>query len=204
MAVLNQDGEWMNRNGRFVNPKTINRVAKKRDAVVSKVMQKTMKLQSDMEKHKAWVRAEAEKYLAYVKKHAGVEDVVTKGNLTLSDYANLHAIEISVNDIIVFDERLNVAKGIIDKCLLKWTKKSNINLKAIVDQAFAVDKKTGVNKMMILKLLEIEIQDSDWKKAMNMIRESMSVSGTRQYLGFRKRANSEAKFTAINLNLSCM
>lgn len=204
MSVKNETGEWMNRNGRYVPPETINRATKKRDKVVGKIMKKTLALRMQMLLHKGWVQKEIEKYMKYLEKHAGVNDVDTKGNLTLSDYANLNAVEISVNDVITFDERLNLAKGIIDKCLRKWTGKSNRHIKAIVDEAFNVDKKGSVNKMMILRLLNIEIKDAEWMKAMNMIRESIDVTGTRKYLSFRKRTNCEEKFESLNLNFSSM
>ncbi len=204
MAVINGNGEWLNRNGRFVQPSTINKAMKKRDKVVCKIMKRTEALNVKMAEHKAWVKAEIEAYMTWLKAHADVTDVETKGNMTLSDYANLQAVEISVNDIIVFDERLNLAKGIIDKCLRKWTGESNVNIKAIVDEAFNVDKKGSVNKMMIMRLLGIEIKDADWVKAMNMIRESIAIGGTRKYLAFRKRSSCEDEFKAMNLNFSSM
>ena len=147
---------------------------------------------------------EVMQYITELQQVNGIKKQETKGNYTLSDYANLNQVEVSINNVVEFDERLNLAKSLIDKCLIKWTKRGNQNVRAIVNDAFDVDKKGNVNKMRIFSLMSLKINDKDWKKAMELIRSSMQVTSTKQYLNIRTRENVIDKWNFVNLNFSSL
>lgn len=201
MALKDKEGNWLNRNGKPVPVKQINKVTKRKDLTVTKIMKKAIKLEVMMSKFKYEIMEEVNKYLKYVENNAGVE-TNSKGNVVLSDYSGVNQIEISKNDMYEYDEKLIIAKDLIDECLVEWSSDSNINLKAIVSEAFNVDKKGKVNQYMIFRLTKLEINHPTWLKAMELIRQSQDVVGSRQYVSLRRRASPNDKYETINLNFS--
>jgi len=111
-----------------------------------------------------------------------------------------------LNDIIQFNEKLQIAKTIIDECLHKWSEGAHKNIRVLVDQAFQVDKKGKLNTSAILKLRTLNIRDKDWKRAMDLIADSIQVVGTKQYLNIRVRDidfdGTPGKWHTVNLNFS--
>lgn len=202
MSAKTKNGSWINRNGNAVNPKLIDPVAKRRDRVVERIIKKAEKLESMMLKVKQEIFNEVETYMNYIQKKSGAEEVDTKGNITLSDYSSLKKVKIQINEMLEFDERLNVAKQLIDECLTEWASDAAEELKAIVAEAFNVDKKGKVNKFMLFRLKKIRVKHPKWTKAMQLIDESTDVVGTRQYLMFQTRESIRDDFRTINLNFS--
>lgn len=203
MAKKDKDGNWIDRRGRKVPPRFVDPIDKNRDVTVERVVLNALKLQKRMEAEKKrfvrWIREHVE----YMEKKAeAVEE--TKGNLTLTNYIGNQQVEIKINEVIAFDERLQVAKGIIDSCLRRWTEGAHVNLKAIVDQAFSVDKKGKVDEKAIARLQKIQIKDPEWKKAMDLINQSRHVDYSRTYLNIRIRKNGEEKWQTVNLNFSSL
>ena len=202
MANKDKEGNWQNRNGKYTNPKHIKAAQKRKDYIVTKAFNIAFRLQEKMKADKARIEKLIKGYLIRVAKDAKIKEDAITGNLNLSDYANLVTIDINTNDIVKFDENLNVAKALIDKCLNKWTKDSKSEIKAIVQNAFSVDKKGRFNRNAILGLRDIKISDPDWVKAMDYINDSLRIEGTRTYMQFMVRDGLKGKFKRINLNFS--
>lgn len=204
MPKLDSQGNWINRNNRPIPEANVDPVAKKRDAAVTRMLAEARELEAKMRLVKEKILNEVMQYITELQAANGIKKQETKGNYTLSDYANLNQVEVSINNVVEFDERLNLAKSLIDKCLIKWTKRGNQNVRAIVNDAFDVDKKGNVNKMRIFSLMSLKINDKDWEKAMELIRSSMQVTSTKQYLNIRTRENVIDKWSFVNLNFSSL
>lgn len=203
MAKTDENGFWLSARGKATPPEFIDPVVKKRDAIVEMIVRRAEKLQERMQKDKEWMLSKIDDFIAYEENKTG-EKRKGKGNLQLTNYSGDQQVQFNLNDIIEFDDRLQIAKGVIDRCLHKWSDGAHKNLKAIVDEAFEVDKKGSVNKMAILRLRAIKINDEDWNKAMELIGDSITIAGTRQYLNVFTRPNGNDKFTPINLTFSSL
>ena len=59
-----------------------------------------------------------------------------KGNVSLASNDGRNMIKRSINESITFDERLQVAKSLIDDCIHRWTQGGNDNIKALVNRPF--------------------------------------------------------------------
>lgn len=203
MAKTNKDGYWISHRGKATPPEFIDPVVKKRDRIVEMIVKRAEKLQEKMTAEKQWMLSKIDEFIAYEEKKTG-EPREGKGNLQLTSYDGSMQVQFNLNDIIEFDDRLQIAKGVIDKCLVKWSEGAHKNLRAIVEDAFNVDKKGNVNKQAILKLRSIKIQDDDWNKAMDLIVDSITIAGTRQYLNIFTRPNGSDKFKPVNLTFSSL
>lgn len=149
-----------------------------------------------------------EDYLKWIGKKSKIKDNEDWiGNLALTNYSQTKQIKVSNNDIIVFDERLNVAKKKVDNCLKRWAEESSNTeqskiLALLAQQAFQVDKKGQINKSQIIRLTKINIKDKEWIEAQKLIHDSMQVYTNKTYKNFRTRSNSGENWGTINLNFS--
>jgi hypothetical protein len=142
---------------------------------------------------KAFVELSAEQY--------GVKIGGQKGNITLTSYDGEFKILLAVDERITFDERLQAAKALIDECFREWTKDSPAELKVIVDDAFAVDKAGKINTNRVLGLRRLSIENGKWKKAMEAISDSITVTESKEYIRIYRR-NSDGDYDLINLDIA--
>jgi hypothetical protein len=124
-----------------------------------------------------------------------------KGNVTLTSFDGQFKVVRAIAENIVFDERLQAAKSLIDDCLVRWVKGSNTNIKAIVNRAFQVDKQGLISTSKVLSLRSLDIEDPQWAQAMRAISDSMQVVSTKAYLRFYER-NDAGGYDPINLDVA--
>lgn len=124
-----------------------------------------------------------------------------KGNVTLTSYDGKYKVVRQIQEHIVFDERLQAAKALIDGCITRWSKGSNANIKAIVNRAFQVDKEGLISTGKVLSLRSLDIEDPEWDQAMRAIGDSMQVVSTKAYLRFYER-NEAGGYDPINLDVA--
>lgn len=124
-----------------------------------------------------------------------------KGNTTLMSYDGKYKVQVAVSENIVFDERLQVAKQLIDECLKDWTQNSSDNIKVLINQAFQVDKEGKVSTGRVLALRSLDINDDKWKSAMDAISDAIQVTDTKEYIRFYERDEAGA-YHQISLDFS--
>ena len=126
-----------------------------------------------------------------------------KGNVTLLSYDGKYKVMRAISDQIAFDEGLQAGKAIIDECLTRWTKNSPVQLRAVVDRAFQVNKQGRINTNAILALGKLEIDDERWQQAMKAIRESVTVQSSKTYVRVYER-DINGKYQPINMDISSL
>ena len=156
------------------------------------------KLLADMKKQfftniESFVRISEKKY--------GIKKGGKKGNMTFMSYDGQYKVIISINENLVFDERLQIAKQLIDECIQTWAQGSLPEIKALVQDAFYVGKSGKIDKNRILGLRRLDIKDKKWQKAMQAISESLQVSGSKQYLRIYERV-AQDKYELLNLDIA--
>ena len=127
----------------------------------------------------------------YPKPIVAIADGVTmggeKGNVQLKSFDGKFMVERSVSDRIEFDERLQTAKILVDKCLREWTKFSPTEVQALIADAFQVDKKGKINTRRVLGLRKLKIEHPEWQEAMRAISDAITITDTCEYLRFYER-----------------
>ena len=126
----------------------------------------------------------------------------TKGNRTYQSYDGLKKVQVQVADLITFGPELQVAKSLIDKCLVEWSAESRPEIQAIVTKAFNTEKEGQVNRGDIYMLLKLEINDPVWLKAMDAIRDAIRITGSKEYIRFYHRARQEDAWIAITTDMA--
>lgn len=125
-----------------------------------------------------------------------------KGNVSFISYDGKLRVQVAVSEFMTFDERLQVAKALVDECLVEWTEDVRPEVRALVNMAFEVDKQGNVSPSKVQPLLKLEIKDEKWQRAMDAIRDSLTVLYSKQYVRFYRRSGLEDKWEAISLDLA--
>ncbi len=126
-----------------------------------------------------------------------------KGNLTLYTFDGKYKVQVAISERMVFDERLQAAKSLIDECITAWSQGSRDEIKVLVQAAFQTDQEGRINTGRVLSLRRMHIRDEKWQKAMDAIGESLQVVGSKEYVRFYERV-AEDKYEPISLDLAAV
>jgi Protein of unknown function (DUF3164) len=127
-----------------------------------------------------------------------------KGNLQLLSIDGCQKVQVQVSDVIEFGPELQTAKTLIDECLTRWSGDSPVELKALVNRVFSVEKQGQINRAELFMLLRVEIQDEQWKRAMDAIRDSIRPIGSRTYVRFYERPAPDAPWRAVSIDMAAV
>ncbi len=174
-----------------------------RHELVLEKMAKAKALQKQLRDLKYELLDDIEAFVEMSAERYGVTLGGKKGNVTLASFDGAFQLTRQISEHLVFDEGLQAAKALIDECLRSWTAGSPSELRAIIDQAFQVDKEGRINTARILGLRRLDIADERWRRAMTAISESLQVTGTRSYVRVYER-DVHGRYNAIPLDMAAL
>lgn len=186
--------------GRAIPVSVIRPEMLKQDAVVNKTLDRVLRLNKRIKEDKIKLYNDIQDYLEYFAKKS---DLTWKGNAAFTSFDGQFKIEIRFKECIEFGLELQLAKQKIDECLKDWSADSNANLRAIISEAFQVDKKGEIAKHRILALRKYNIKDAKWKEAMELIDKAIRVVSTKQYVSFYER-DEYGEYKQIILNFTAL
>lgn len=190
--------------GRLIPMSAVKPIDKKRHDAVLSIMKDTFAERDRLIEFKQNIWMRVQEFLAESAKDSGARKFGgAKGNVTLTSFDGKYKVIVAVNDTIQFNEKLQVAKQLIDKCIADWSEGANKNLRAIVDDAFNVGKSGLVSTSRVLGLRRLHITDATWKKAMEAISESMQVASSKTYMRFYERLQ-DGSFKQIPLDIAVL
>jgi hypothetical protein len=188
--------------GHLVPVEQIKEIDLIRDDLVNKIVKDARETQALLSDFKRRTLAEIDSFIDLSAAEYATQFGGSKGNVTLTSYDGRYKLKIKVQENQVFDERLQVAKQLIDELIHEWTKGSRGEIKALIEHAFQVDKEGNINKGRIFGLFKLKIADPKWLQAMDAIRDSMQVSHSKDYLTLYERVGQEDKYQLISLDMA--
>lgn len=203
MAKIIEEGKhkyWLDGDGLKTPEKLVHDADKRRDKMVERLVARANRLGKLIAQEKAIMDREIQDYLGDTAKREGEEWV---GGTTIYSYSMDKAVSIKVAKRWTFDERLQIAKTKIDKCIENWSGNANSKLVALVNRAFRVDQKGDVDARQIIGLRTLKIDDALWQEAMNLIADSQKVQGTKTYFYFQQ-AGEDGKLESIVLDFAAL
>ena len=186
--------------GREIPVKVLHTEIVEKDAAVKKAMDCAIKLQERIISDKQKLIQIIEKYLNDAARRNNLE---WKGNALLISFDEKYRVEMRFREKIQFGIELQLAKQKIDECIKAWSADSNDNLKAIVNDAFQLDKNGQLARYRIFSLRRFKIKDPVWKEAMELIDKAILVTSTKQYISFAVR-DEAGNYNRIVLNFSTL
>ncbi len=192
-----------NAQGAMVPISKIKSVDLLRDDVVNELLSKAKDMHQllahfkddALDSVRAFVEISAERY--------GANLGGKKGNITLRSFDGKARVALAIADRIVFDERLQVAKALIDECITRWSEGGNDNIRVLVNDAFQVDRQGNINTARILGLRRLDIKDAKWHEAMRAISDSVTTASTKEYIRFYVTDN-DGQEQQVSLDLAAV
>ena len=180
-------GYWMSATGSLVPIAKVKDIDKERDKLVRHLIAQAVEMNALLAEFKLDVMTLIADFMKRSAQDYGKTIGGEKGNLVLSTFDGSLKVVRQMAETIAFDERLQVAKSIVDDCIHAWAKSARSEIKALVNQAFQVDKAGRVNTARVLGLRTLQIDDPQWKRAMDAIADSMHAVAVKPYVRFYVR-----------------
>jgi len=198
-------GYWEDATGALIPVDKIKDIDKARHQTVCTMVDQAKQLSEMIAKFKLAALVEIEAFIERSAADYGVKKMGgKKGNVTLVSYDGRFKVLRAMQESLVFDERLQVAKALIDGCVHVWAKGANKNIQALVNHAFQVDTEGRISTSRVLGLRQLKIDDPGWEKAMAAIGDSMRTASSKQQLRFYQRDDATGEYIAIPLAVSAI
>ncbi|MDZ7895331.1 MAG: DUF3164 family protein [Sphingobium sp.] len=201
-VIVGDKTYWVNAEGGLIPEGVVKTVDKLQDELVRKIIGFALPLSAQVARFRAHSFDDVDAFVALLEQEYQSKRGGSKGNLTFTSYDGLLKIVVAVSDTITFGPELQVAKGIVDECLREWSADSRAEIQAIIARAFDVDSQGRINRSDLLSLLRFEIADERWQRAMQAIRDSFRVIGSKRYIRLYQRANASAAWESITIDVA--
>lgn len=198
------DGYRKDASGRLVPETLIKPIDRTRDELVLELAQAAREVNASLAEFKARCFADIAAFVSLSGEQYGVKFGGKKGNTTLYSFDGMYKVQVAIAENMVFDERLKVAKHLIDECIIDWSQSARPEIKVLVQDAFQTDKEGNINTGRVLALRRLDIKDEKWQRAMTAIGESLQVVGSKSYVRFYKRIGESDKYEAIPLDVAAV
>ncbi len=197
------EGYMQNGQGHLVPIELVSEMDKERDALVMEMVTSAKELQEVVKAAKVNYMAEIGAFCELSAEKYDVKWGGEKGNVQLTSFDGKFKVQLAMADKVEFDERLQVAQKLMYECMHEWTSESNANVRALIENAFAISGDGKVSPSRILSLVRIQIEDARWKKAVQAIQDSIQVMSTKPYVRIFEK-DGQGKYQRLDLDFSAL
>lgn len=172
IEVLNGKQYMRDSKGSLMPIELVKPVDKLMDELVRKIIGYAEPLSDEIARFKQHTLDDIAAFKALIDQEYGATKGGEKGNVTFLSYDGLLKVQVQIQDRVEFGPELQSAKTIVDECLRAWSSDSRPEIRAIVENAFKVDKTGKINAAELLKLTRLAIEDERWQEGMRAIRDA--------------------------------
>ena len=201
-TTIEQPTYMLDENGNQIRIENIKPNDLERDTLVKKLIDSGKQVSQSLREYKSNAFADIAALIELSAEQYGAKVGGKKGNVTLHTFDKRYKVQRAMAENIVFDERLQAAKSLIDECLHEWMADANPNLRAIINRAFEVDKEGKISTGRVLALRRLEITDPRWVRAMQAISDSIQTIGSKAYVRLYERVGDTDEYVSIPLDVA--
>ena len=198
------DGYMCDAKGALWPIEKIREIDRLRDELVREIAKNARAQSERLARFKASVFGDIEAFVQLSGDKYGVQMGGKKGNISLLSFDGRYKVQRAIAESLAFDERLQIAKELVSECIHLWSAGSSSEIRALINDAFQVDKEGRVNVARILSLRRLDIQDEKWATAMQAIGESIQVAGSKTYFRVYERIGDTDQYRSISLDIAAV
>jgi hypothetical protein len=195
-------GYMLDAAGSLVPESKVSPQDKLQDEMVRRLAMSAVGLSETLAAFKAAALEQAGEFRDLLAQEYGVKRGGRRGNVTYRSFDGRYEMQVAVGDYLSFGPELQAAKSLIDACVQRWSEGANDNIRALVDHAFQVNKAGRIDTHRVLGLRRLDIDDAEWKRAMEAIGDALRVTASRTYLRFYTVDPDTGARAAIPLDLA--
>lgn len=197
-------GMRVNADGYFVPETSIREQDLLRDQIVMALVPEALSLSRDMAAYKAKALADISDLIEIAADKYGAKLGGKKGNVSLVSFDGRYKIQRTYREVVAFTEEIEAAKALIDSCLIRWSEDANANIRAVVSQAFRKNRNGEISTGKVLDLMRLEIDDEEWNRAMNALKDALKSNGTAVYIRVYERIGTTDQYKPISLDIASL
>lgn len=187
--------------GRWVPRHLIKDIDAARHELVQELIDRARETSHALAEFKAQAMKDVAAFVALSAQDYNVHIGGKKGNVTLTSYDGRYRVVRAMANRLVFDERLQAAKELVDLCITEWAANSTDEIRTLVSHAFQVDEQGKINTSRVLGLRRLQIDHERWREAMRAISDSVQIASTTSYIRFYERGG-DGRYKPISLDLA--
>ena len=194
------EGFVKNAAGHLVPEHQVREHDKLRDNVARELANQAVAISEALAAFKKKALADIDDLIAISLERYNVKLGGKKGNVSITTYDGEFKIEKALANRLCFTEEILAAKELIYTCIRKWSAGADKHLMALVDRAFT-GRNGEIRTNDVLDLMRLEIDDPEWKLAMEALKDSIQVNGKAVYIRVYKRTGDD-RYEPVNLGLA--
>lgn len=195
------EGWVRNAVGGLVHETEIREQDKLRDRVVIDIATEALSLSEKLKALKAKALADIDDLISIAGEKYDMKLGGPKGNVTLTSFDGSLRLQRVSADRITYTEEMEVAKAKVFECIRSWSDESNKHLVTIATNAFRLNRQGEISVSRVAEMMRIEIDDPEWKKAMEAVKDSLAVSGKAIYVRVQVRLKDGA-YKTVSLDIA--
>lgn len=196
-------GYMIDRFGDEIPNRLVSPYDKKRDQIVRRILKRYEKARADLEKVQAETLRDLDTLEEAALADANVTDFKAKGgNVTVSSYDGLITVRVKNRVFSAMDERATIAKSLLDEFVAELTKgQEKSDIVQIVNSL--LDTASGsINRTAALRILKLNLKSEKFRKAKELLADSMYASQSKSYIYVEHRADRAAEPEPIILDIA--
>ncbi|NCC88462.1 MAG: DUF3164 family protein, partial [Clostridia bacterium] len=170
---------WVDHSGQTVPEKYISSYDRLKERKLNQIIKTAEKLNKQLLTFKSELFAVTDDLYDMLFKEHNMERT-GKGNYTLYNFDKSIKVEVTIQDIVDFDDKITVAQAKIQHYLDLKLKDVDQDLSILVNNAFKT-RKGRLDKARIFGLFQLKITHPVWLEAMELIKQSITTNSTRRY-----------------------
>ncbi|MEX0732869.1 MAG: DUF3164 family protein [Aquisalimonadaceae bacterium] len=194
----------VNALGHLVPEEQVREQDKLRDQVARDLAAEAVELHERLAAFKARALSEIADLVSIAAERYDTQLGGKKGNVAITTYNGDYKVTRTYAERLAFTEELEAAKELINACIERWSEGASDNIRALVDRAFRANAQGQLKTTAILDLLRLDIDDDDWQRAMEALKDSIQAVGTAVYVRVYKRTGDGDQYRAVPLDLAAV
>lgn len=196
------EGYMRDAKARLIPIETIKPIDLARDDLVREIVKKALELRETLRQFRASTFDDIEAFCDLAAEKYETKLGGQKGNITLMSFDGKYKVLRAIHDSLAFDEGLQTAKALIDECVTEWLENSRPEIKALINDAFQVDKAGKISTGRVLGLRRLAIDHPKWLDAMTALSESVQVQCSKAYVRVYQRVDNSERYEPISLDIA--
>lgn len=203
VELVNDEPHMRDAKGRLTPLSLVKPQDQLRDHMIRKCLAYATDLSAQIARFRSHCFDDINSFIDLLKQEYGVTATGgSKGNMTFTSYDGCLKIQVAIADQIAFGEELQIAKQLIDECIVDWSGGARDEIRALVDHAFEPQKEGKVNREALFRLRSLRIEDERWKRAVDAINDAIRIVGSKQYIRFYTRPSPNHGWRHIPIDLA--
>ena len=195
-------GYWRNARGNLVHERNVKPVDRDMDEVVRRVHGFGAPLSEQMWRFRDYALSDLASFAERVVERYGGRLRGRKGNLQLITFDGCYRVNLAQADRIAVGPEIVAAQALVEECVKRWGSRSDLKLRALVDQAFVTGADGAVSVANLLRLRRVEIDDEQWRRAQDAIADALRPAGKAEYIRLYRRETPAESWEPVPLHLA--